>query len=41
MIEMDVHVRMTLGRFDHNRVEGGTANRVDVFVRVALVRRKM
>ena len=41
MIEMDAHVRITLRRFDHGGVQRGAANRVDEFVRIAVVGGKM
>ena len=40
MIEMHAYVRITLRCFDHSSVERGAADRVDVFVRVAVVRDK-
>ena len=41
MIEMHAHVRITLRGFDHGGVERGAPDRVDVLVRVAIVRGEM
>src|ERR1700682_1513219 len=38
MIEMNSHIGITLCGFDHGGVERGAPDRVDVFVRVAVVR---
>ena len=38
---MNAHIRITLRRLDHSRVERGAADRVDALVRIAIVRRKM
>ena len=41
MIEMHSDVRITLRRFDHDRVERRATDRVDVFVWIDIVRREM
>ncbi len=37
MVEFYLHVRITLGGFDHDRVESAAPDRIDVLVRVAVV----
>ena len=41
MIEMNAHARITLCRFDHCSVQRSATNRIDEFVRIAVVRGKM
>ena len=41
VIEMHAHVRITLCRFDNRGVERGASDRVDAFVRIDIVGRKM
>src|SRR5947207_1857847 len=41
VIEHDAHVRITLRRFDYGGVERGAADRINMFVRIDVVRREM
>src|SRR5204862_4269109 len=41
MMEMNAHARITLCRFDPGSVQRSATNRIDEFVRIAVVGRKM